>query len=621
MSTFNNDRVAAGRLTTLLTGSLATLAIGSAALLSETYPAWAQHVMVARTDDSNGNTTGHMFVMPAMPARFGMLTRPEFTRRDVPLLKDTLNLDESQMYVAEVLFDSYSEQFREALDEFTDVRKRYRVRFPGMEDSDFPNGLDLMPPPEAFEIGENADWNFEGDGEAFAFSFDDMDILGEGHGNIEIGITRSVNVNSDVNVNDDGSGAPPDVQVAFVATDENGESLLTEEQQKEIVERISAQVRERLEQAQAKMEEAAARRAEIAEKRANGEIVEDKVEAATAEEVAKAARTFLAERNRLRDEMLADIDNMLSDEQRDNLPKFVRDHRRVNTMRYGEFAGESVDLLKIINQQQPKADDAAALAAAKSQYETELENALKTRNDRLLQHEVDMITTMDEMISSGSSDDAKYLQLMDKMAAARVALRDVNDRAAAAITPTLAAASRDEFDKSVRQESFPMLYSASLTQRTLTAAKKLDSVDEDTLAAINALANDYEAQIAQLNERIATQMRIDEPKEHRRMAEIMKKIHDMEHNMNNGPMELPEFEDSPHDKLMSERRDLNKRTLDQLRGMLSEEQLAQLPKRRMPELVHFRGPGGQTDGEGGVMVRTIDRSAPNPPPPPPPPGD
>jgi len=616
-----------GRVFNLITGVLATATIAGAMLITELQPAWAQHAVISRsaTSGPDGAENSQMFVMPAVPTRFDALLRPEFARRDIPLFKEHLQLDEEQMYVLEVMMDNYTEQFSAAADKFRQVQKRFKLKFPGME-GDILGGAMLAP-----DMLGGVNILEGGDGEAgvFTFDFGDMEFTGDGPASISIGVTTDVNVtasapDSAAAAAPDGAETQPEVVVAFFAEDENGESVLTEEQQKEITERISAQIRERLAEIEAKRAAAEKAKAEAAERAAKGEpdaVIVDEPPA-TAQEVAKAGRELIAERTRLRAELVGDVELMLSEQQKPNWPAFERTHRRINTMRLGQFHGESVDVIRLFNQQQPAVADDAALAAARLEYELSLDEALKTRNELLPEHEIEMLLALEAMLQTQSASDEKRLELQDRVAAARVAVRDVNENAMRAFEPALADQDRAAFRKAFQTEAYPHIYAMDSTQRSIDKALTFDDLDAETRTAIETLNANYQLELGPLNDRIAEQTRNAQPREHRTMAELMDKIHAAERLAGETGDRKPieELFDNPVERMMQQRRQLNRSTMDALRALLTEEQVAQLPRRRSP-FIQMPGSDGPAPPPppGATRVIRVERDGSEAPPPPPPP--
>ena len=602
------DSSNASTLMNLVSGTLATIVMAGAVLISEFHPAFAQDAVVARRmDDSGGHSIegGHMFVMPAFSNRFDALLRPEFSRRDVQLCHEHFNLAEEQMYVLQVLLDGYTEQFQAAADEFRSVQSRYRLKIPGMDGAMF--GGEMPPPDMLGAIGEMVQVGEGGEG-GDVLQLGDMEFVMASPGSVQISVTQDVNVTST-------DGGEPQVAVAFVATDESGESILTEEEIQQITERISEQIKERMAEVESRKAELQAKR-EAAEAAGGDEgAIQAEEVPSTAEEVADAGAKMIAERNRLREEFVTDVNMLLNEEQKDTWAAFERKHRRVNTMRFSEFSGERVDVIRVLNELQPTIADQGSLNAAREQYELDLEAALKTRNTLLPEHEIATLLATEEMIASGTMDDEERLDLMDRVADSRAAVRDANLLAAKTIEPLIAEEDRAEFREAVNREAFPQIYSSTLTQRSLEAALKVEDLDDETRTALTALAADYNAQVAAFNERMVAQTLEDEPRQHRRLIETMDKIHEMEVNADEpGKIDFSALENDRGFQLMEERSNLGRKTLAQVRTMLTEEQLAQLPKAR--RAMPFFGEGGGPPPGGAAGVRVI-RTQEGPPPPPP----
>lgn len=264
--------------------------------------------------------------------------------------------------------------------------------------------------------------------------------------------------------------------------------------------------------------------------------------------------------------LLSDLKSLCTDKQTDQWPRFERARRRDRTIDRGSVAGESVDLFRIVKGLELDAKVQADVTQQLDAYDIELDKALIERN-----------RIMDERTSSfrpGRAQTFDFESFQKRMAdirAAGIKVRDVNQRYARAIEGLLPDDLRARFQLEVKRASFPMVYRQSKTERAFDAALKFDDLDPKQREAIVALRDGYETEIASLNDKWAAAI-AEEEQDAAGGGAIS----------GSAGMLVVSFGDDdsnkPSGQARKARRDADKKALQSLEALLTEEQKERLPK-------------------------------------------
>jgi Spy/CpxP family protein refolding chaperone len=286
------------------------------------------------------------------------------------------------------------------------------------------------------------------------------------------------------------------------------------------------------------------------------------------EDMPRVTEAFKKESDRLRDRFFDDLRLLLTAEQDARWSDVERTRRRVETIGNGSLSGESVDLVRIVEDLDVPAAIAADLAPTMDGYEADLDRALARRNDLRGESSGDM--------RSGEMDLGRMEETMDDIREASAEVRDVNERYARRISGTLPTDLAERFDRAVRRASFPSVYRETYTSQALGAALEFDDLDADQRAQLERLLEEYEVGLERANERYARAIADNEVNQ--RTAVLT--------GPGGNPMTVMIGEESEElEDVRKERRALNREMLSRVRGLLSPEQRDRLPdreERRVP---------------------------------------
>jgi len=317
-------------------------------------------------------------------------------------------------------------------------------------------------------------------------------------------------------------------------------------------------------------------------------------------------RTRMAQFQAQRDEAAAvfvtSLQSVLTEEQMERWPQFERTMRRIQQVPLGTMSGESVDLFTIVETSGISDTSQDAVQPTLAEYEAHLDVALQQRQAELADNDDFRNTFRAIMTGEADLDDLK--SDMDKRTKVRMRVRDLNDMYATQIESLLADPEEaSDFRAAYRDAAYPRVWDETWGEQVFAAALELEGIDESVLAQVEALALSHADGLLRRNEKLEAVVRKEEPAQNDRRIEMMAA------RMNG---EDVNFDDDPMREAFRERGEYEDGMVTQLRALLTEDQIRQLPRRpdNRGGPGNFggggRGPGGQ-GGFGGGGPGGFDR--------------
>jgi gas vesicle protein len=163
--------------------------------------------------------------------------------------------------------------------------------------------------------------------------------------------------------------------------------------------------------------------------------------------------------------VLGDIKTLLNDNQAAKWPLVERTRRRERTIDRGNLAGESVDLVRVVDGLDLKPDAKLALADALEQYQSDLDRALIERNKVL-----DEDSAQQQPFNGRLVLDLEDMQKRTKKVRdAGELVRGVNQKYAKVFEPLVGDDAKAQFQTEVKRQSFPQVYRPSRTSKAMDA--------------------------------------------------------------------------------------------------------------------------------------------------------
>jgi len=280
-------------------------------------------------------------------------------------------------------------------------------------------------------------------------------------------------------------------------------------------------------------------------------------------DMAEPMKQWMAKKAVLASNVLVDVQAQLTEAQAALWPDVDRKLRREKTLSLGQFSGESLDLVLLVEELQLNDQAAAAIAPVLDEYETSLDAALRTRNDQLARSQVELYEAIQKM------DTKAGLNAVERQTRQHVAVRDVNLRYAEALAGTLPAEQAAALRKAVSERAFDRVYRPTQTQRLLTSARAVEGLDPAQVAAIDAIERSYVAELSMANARLEQIIRSSEAEVAiERAAQVAARFSG----------EDREEAADPIDEAFEKRGEIGQRYQDQLRSLLPQEQFEALAR-------------------------------------------
>jgi len=483
-------------------------------------------------------------------------TQPEFSMRDGILFTEELSLSEPQSLAVARLIEQYFEKFEQLLKEkhpepaaaMSDEPRR--MRRPGAGDDDGDDGAE-------------ADQQSDGDARADPI----RDIILEELGKVGIeaasfdDLPVSPSISIGVSLSDDGSGAPPeptvDVGLSFGGNDDTISEEMRAKLQKAAdaaVPRITEHVKSReSDMVRISPPGASTPEEEIAKRWTELESLRERVD------------EFVKARQRLRNQLLAEVQAILAEEQHAIWPRFERTLRRVKTMPWAEFVGEGVDLIAIFEEQGHLADE--NVETLLDLYALRLDEALKRRNGLLQTADAEI----DRALYDGEYDDA--VRVGRRFSDSRERICDLNREFAQLLLAELDDASAAVMREAIEESANPRVYRPTIGERAFSQAMELDSLTDDQRTAIKHLSDVYTQQLRQINDKVDRTLREQQSE---RLVQSLERVVGMIRGEEDEQTMLANQEDVAD--AFRDRRNLDVRMMRSLYAVLQPAQVAKLPQ-------------------------------------------
>ncbi len=438
------------------------------------------------------------------------LFRPDYMTRDLPLIVEALTLDEGQADVVDMLLEDYDASFRMAVEETQQA----------------------------------------------------MLDLGEASGADDLERERVDALRADMQTMREEMRAAREAARPEPQNDESKDSQQSEETEEQREARRAERQAMR-EQFRERMHAVRDQFREVRKAQLESEVMQDMLS-----EQMVLLKQFQRIRLGMASEMSDALFAVLSETQIDNWDRLSAHLRRIRQLPEGRLQGEQTDLGPIIETTMADVEpqQAEGVRELMLSWELDLDEALSHR----ALHDQTAIFKMLEAMQQ--TDYEGILELMNKRQHRAEAVRDVTDAAIEAIAATLPAEQGADFRAASLQVGYERVFRTTRSQRTIEAATKLEGLDVETMAAIEALLLDCDAAIAAENEDIlAVIRRHDQPREVRWIERMQQRA---------AGEEVRGFDEDgdPVRDAFDARGELDEVYLERLRDILGEERMAELPR-------------------------------------------
>ncbi len=266
-----------------------------------------------------------------------------------------------------------------------------------------------------------------------------------------------------------------------------------------------------------------------------------------------------------------DLGAVLEPAQTELLAEYQRSRKREKSLQQGFLSGEAVDIVRLVEDVKLSPESKATIEPTVKQYETEVERAASERDEI---YKASMDQGM-ELWQQGQMD--KVNELFGKARDAGLKVRDINRKYARLIEGSLSEEEKKKFNDEFLQRSFPRVYRPSYANRAVEMSVKMSDLTGEQKAQVDAIAEGHAREAAALNEKWAAAVEDSE-----KTRTIMQ--------MFGGGMGNEDVRSAQR-----ARRELDDKTVEKLRAVLTEEQAAKLPERQERD---WRQGGGREGRDG-----------------------
>jgi len=289
------------------------------------------------------------------------------------------------------------------------------------------------------------------------------------------------------------------------------------------------------------------------------------------DEASRRLEQWRARKREMREKFETDLQAILRPDQQPLWEPLARKFLRQATLGRGRLQGESLDLTLLVRDARPPLDSAQKekVAQAMQAYEAQLDAALRARNQLIESSERGLFTAV------AAADRAALASIIGRQTQARVAVRDANDQAAAAIASALGGDVGAKFLQSYQRRAYPQVFRDTPTMRLIKAARELPGLTAEQVSALGQLQTAYEQEVAATDEQVLQAVRQHEPalltlREVHRL--LPPKPEDEATERDRGPDGVQEA--------FARRNAMGQKFEAQLQGILGEEMFERLPRGR-----------------------------------------
>ena len=271
------------------------------------------------------------------------------------------------------------------------------------------------------------------------------------------------------------------------------------------------------------------------------------------------------EARHLADQLMEDLQGILNDEQLEYWGTFQRKLFRLKYIKNGQLPGEKLDLLNDVRDLDLDSDQTLLLQPLLDQYEQQLDDALRRREDYMQTSQTALIEAIQEENYNVG------IEVATRQVALRKGVRDVNEQYTITIADALPDETGKAFLESIRQMTYPRVYRRTPAGRAFDAALELPDLDSATLEAINEIRLAYIAETDVFNTHLVQMIRDYKP------LQIKYKVEQAAARLGGGKTDRLT---DPTREQFTKRAEMSRRYIDQLKSLLTAEQFASLPGAR-----------------------------------------
>jgi len=305
----------------------------------------------------------------------------------------------------------------------------------------------------------------------------------------------------------------------------------------------------------------------------------------------------------MRIEFETDLVAVLTEEQLELWPPLKRMLVRDRLLPKGRLSGETLDVMSLVDQQEFDDETLIGLIPAINAWDVNVTSALESREEHLVENQGALMASFRTMDPSGSES------VMKEQSRLAETVRSINDQAVEQIAAALPSEEGSAFSLLARERAYPRIFRTTRVERAYLGAMELEDLDADILVSIVELYDVLLTDLENANEQVLAATQRWESQE------ALDRMSRMATRMSGRNSERPE---SPIQKAEENRATIEESYLEQLRLLLTEEQIESLGglQKREPRAERDRGNwnrgdrdrrGGPSGGDREAFMNQFDK--------------
>ncbi|MCZ6836315.1 MAG: hypothetical protein O7G85_11120 [Planctomycetota bacterium] len=274
-------------------------------------------------------------------------------------------------------------------------------------------------------------------------------------------------------------------------------------------------------------------------------------------------RDLIDDKKVLREELLLSVQTVLSLEQLDRWPSFLRRMLREKSMSKGRLDGESIDLFHVIRDLDIPDSIMNLIEASLGEYEIVLDLALIAREESFNRAQVNLLNSISSEKGKVSTVEA------ERQVTLRVNIRDINDSFREQIASNLPGELSAEFKQLALERAYPQIYRRTLMQNIYLSALDMQGLTTEKYDAIRDMQLRYESELAPMNANMLADHQMIQPQEMRI------RIESFQDRMNK---QKPQRQVSIPRRNVYQRDELSNPYIESLQNLLTMDEFAALPQ-------------------------------------------
>jgi hypothetical protein len=277
----------------------------------------------------------------------------------------------------------------------------------------------------------------------------------------------------------------------------------------------------------------------------------------------KPIEDWKVEKEAMKQRFLDDVKGQLSDAQLERWPRLERALRREKQLPQGRLSGEKTDLIIVMRQIDVPLDNRLEAKDAIAAYETALDVALM---ERMKQQEASQPRIRKALTDN---DPASGLVELERIVAARIAVRNVTDAHIDALATAFGGEWGPKFRERAMRDAYPLACRTPPLDPFFENVLAIEDLSAEQLAQINDIRSRFNDSMNTLQGQFVAKVRQVEPE---RETERVRLAADAARNV-----QASKGEQEPYKDLITERDRLIEDARNRVIALLNEEQKAKIP--------------------------------------------